>query len=405
MALSYDPPIGCGSSESELVEGYLATLVRCGWTATAANVLTEMGKLGFAVNADLAAEVRAAAHDPYRRETDIAPHVPLGCLDSGVVLSSLHFATDLSAEQKRAAFKASVRQINVETSTQCNRRCAYCSNATNDRRSANVFMDDAVFERLVTELQSIDYNGLLTFVGYNEPLMHFENLEQRIAFARSRLPHARLTIFSNGDYLDSDMLKALEACGVDELYLTIHAPDYDECSAMQRMFDMAKKLELKPSIYKFVPGAKLELSLAGSKMGILIRHADMKRVGHNHGGGAPDAGVKIEDRRAPCGVSLISFNVGYTGNVYPCNVVVADIPQHDHCIMGNIKDTSIFDVFTGDKFIAWRRELLLDGRKGDPCSACPSFCHSTPENWSESVRQAIAVAAAADAGVLRTSAA
>jgi radical SAM protein with 4Fe4S-binding SPASM domain len=405
MTLSFDPPIGGVSSEAQIIQGYLTTLVDCGWTATAETVLTEMGRAGFTMDADLAAMIHAAAHAPCRSESAIAPHVPLGCLDNGVVLSSLHFASRLSVEQKRAAFKASVRQINVETSTQCNRRCSYCSNSLHDRRSANTYMDDAVFERMVTELQSIDYGGLLTFVGYNEPLMHSEDLERRLAFARPRLPNTRITLFSNGDYLDADVLKMLEERGLDELYLTVHAPDYDEGSALQRMCDLAKKLELKPSIYKFVPGAKLELSLTGSKIGILIRHADMQRVGHNHGGAVPGAGVKVEGRTAPCGVSLISFNVGYTGNVYPCNVVVADIPQHDHCIMGNLKDASIFDIYTGDKFIAWRRELLIEGRKGDPCAVCPSFCDSTPGNWSDMVRQAIDLAAMADATQLQSDAA
>ena len=404
-SFSFDPPIGGISSEAELVQGYLATLVKCGWTATADMVLAEMVKLGFTVDAELAAKIHAAAHDPYQSETAIAPHVPLGCLDNGIVLSSLHFANQLNEAQKRAAFKASVRQINVETSTQCNRRCAYCSNSLHDRRSSNTFMDDAMFERLVTELQSIDYAGLLTFVGYNEPLMHSDDLERRIAFARPRLPNTRITIFSNGDYLDADLLKMLEERGVDELYLTVHAPEYDEGNALQRMCDMAKKLELKPSIYKFAPGAKLELQLSGSKVGILIRHADMQRVGHNHGGGVPEAGVQVEGRTAPCGVSLISFVIGYTGNVYPCSMVVADIPEHDHCIMGNIKESSIFDVYTSDKFVAWRRELQVEGRKHHPCSVCPSFCSSTPKNWSDMARQAMDVADSADARRLRSDAA
>lgn len=83
----------------------------------------------------------------------------------------------------------------------------------------------------------------------------------------------------------------------------------------------------------------------------------------------------------------------------------ADIPEHDHCIMGNIKDTSIFDIYAGDKFTAWRRELLTEGRKGDPCAVCPSFCGSIPENWSNMVRHAIDLAAEADARQLQSNAA
>lgn len=408
MPRGFESAVGGASSEMQIIHAYLASLVHSGWTETAATVLAEMSKLNYAVDETLAATIRAAAHDPHQSESLVAPHVPLGCLNNGVVLSSLHFASRLSAEQKRAAFKASVRKIDVETSTQCNRRCSYCSNSLHDRRSANTYMDDAVFERLIGDLSSIDYGGQLSFVGHNEPLMHIDNLEKRLAFARPRLPNARMTVFSNGDYLDADILKVLEACDIDELNLTVHtAPgkSYDDCAALQRMFDLAKSIGLKPAIDEWLKGIKVVVSFHGSKLAITIRHADMQRVGHNQGGGVPGAGIKVESRTKPCAESLFGFIVGYTGNVHPCSLVVADIPQHAHCVMGNIKDRSIFDIYTGEKFVAWRRQLLIDGRKGEPCSACPCFSDSTPENWSEMVRQAMAIAELADAGQLQSDAA
>jgi radical SAM protein with 4Fe4S-binding SPASM domain len=401
MPRGFESAIGGASNELQIINAYLRSLMHSGWTTTADTVLRQMKEMGYAIDEALAAAIAEALKNPENAETKIAPHVPLGCLNNGVVLSSLHFASRLSEYQKRSAFKSSVRKIDIETSTQCNRRCSYCSNSIHDRRSANTYMADAVFERLINELAEIDYCGQVSFVGHNEPLMHFDNLEKRIAYARPRLPNARITVFSNSDYLNADMLKMLEERDIDDLNLTIHPGNgkpYDEIAAMQRMFDLAKKLNLKPEIEEFMKSIKVGMLYKGSKFPITIRAADMQKAGHNQGGGVPGAGVKTEGRTDPCAESLFGFIVGYTGNVHPCSLVVADIPAHAHCIMGNIKDTSIFDIYTGEKFIAWRRRLLVKGPKAEPCASCPCYVGSTPANWGESVQNAMAVAAAADAG-------
>jgi len=383
-------------------------LVRSGWIAEAHEILTQLIPLGYVIDDALYQRICDARRAPPADQAKLAPHRPVGCLENGIVLSSLHFATQLTDEQKRAAFKCSVRKIDIETSTQCNRKCTYCSNSLNDRRSFNKYMPDAMFERLVTELASIDYCGQLSFVGHNEPLMHAEDIVRRVSFARPRLPNARIAVFSNSDYLNPEILKALEDCGVDDLNLTVHtAPGkiYDECAALQRMFDLARKLGLKPAIEEFLKKIKVHVALAGSKMDVTIRSADMQRVGHNQGGGVPGAGLQVKDRTAPCSESLFGFIIGHTGNVHPCSLVVADIPQHAHCVMGNLGEASIFDVYTGEKFIAWRRQLLTEGAKCAPCSACPCNTNGTPGNWSDMVRQAMTLAAAADAGMRKLNAA
>lgn len=399
---------GASNSEIAIIQDYMQTLLRSGWIAEAHEILTQLVPLGYVIDEALNQRICEARRAPSAEQTKLAPHRPVGCLDNGIVLSSLHFSTHLTEAQKKAAFKSSVRKIDVETSTQCNRKCSYCSNSLHDRRSFNKYMPDAMFERLVTELSSIDYSGQLSFVGHNEPLMHADDIGQRLSFARPRLPNARIAVFSNGDYLDAEILKALEDGGVDDLNLTVHtAPGktYDECAAMQRMFDTARKLGLKPSIEEFLKGIKVHVALAGSKMNVTIRAADMQTVGHNQGGGVPGAGLQVQGRTDPCTESLFGFIVGHTGNVHPCSLVVADIPQHAHCVMGNLGEASIFDIYTGAKFIDWRRQLLTEGPKCAPCSACPCNTKETPGNWSDMVHQAMELAAVADAGVRKLNAA
>ena len=61
------------------------------------------------------------------------------------IISTLHFSVLDDDRLKREAFRQAVYYIDVETSSQCNRKCLYCPNSVNDRLSANQFMDDTVF--------------------------------------------------------------------------------------------------------------------------------------------------------------------------------------------------------------------------------------------------------------------
>jgi hypothetical protein len=50
-------------------------------------------------------------------------------LDS--VITNLHFVPITDRTLAREAFRQAVRWIEIETSSQCNRRCAYCPNSSN----------------------------------------------------------------------------------------------------------------------------------------------------------------------------------------------------------------------------------------------------------------------------------
>ncbi len=142
--------------------------------------------------------------------------------DTCAVLSTLHLQENHDPVLKREAFKQAVNHVYIETSSQCNRRCSYCPNNQNDRISNNYFMDDEIYNRILSELALINYSKEFHFVGYNEPLMHIDNLLGRIEQARAALPLATIVVFSNGDYLSSSKLDALTAAGMNGLVLAVH---------------------------------------------------------------------------------------------------------------------------------------------------------------------------------------
>jgi molybdenum cofactor biosynthesis enzyme MoaA len=151
------------------------------------------------------------------------------------IISTLHFSVLDDDRLKREAFRQAVYYIDVETSSQCNRKCLYCPNSVNDRLSANQFMDDTVFVSFINDLHAIDYRRELHFVGYNEPLLYMEDVLGRIALARAKLPRATITVFTNGDYLEREGVDQLIAAGADEIKISVYLapgrPYTDESSS------------------------------------------------------------------------------------------------------------------------------------------------------------------------------
>lgn len=107
--------------------------------------------------------------------------------------------------------------IEVETINRCNGSCSFCPvNRNADPREKKV-MSRELFERIVSQLEEINYSGRFTTYSNNEPL-----LDERIVafnqFARKHLPNARMHMFTNGTLLTLDKFIALTDV-LDELII------------------------------------------------------------------------------------------------------------------------------------------------------------------------------------------
>lgn len=306
---------------------------------------------------------------------ELAGHVPLAVgTSTGVVVSTLHFSEDLSPAQKREAFRQGVRYIDVETSSQCNRRCTYCPNSVNDRISGNDFIDDQAFHRIIDNLSEISYRHDVHFAGYNEPLMHKDNLYSRIRIARAKLPHARLIVFTNGDYMDAEALGNLIACGTDAIKISVHpAPGapYNDNAVIERINKMAAKLQTPIVLRGRNPGVGMHAQLVHPDINISIFQSDYQNYGSNRASTLDGVGLQVKVRTAACLRPIYQFIVGHGGNVMPCCVMVSDDPLNAGHVIGNIRDyDTIFDLYCSPAHIGWRKSLFHGGAKDAPCAKC-----------------------------------
>jgi radical SAM protein with 4Fe4S-binding SPASM domain len=346
-----------------------------GWVAKALQIYRNMAADGHAVGIDKFRRIMQAydALDPATRDLPGQRHI---AFVGDHVVSTLHFNSNLNEYEKKVAFLSGVRMVELETSSQCNRRCHYCPNSKYDRISGNTYISDAVFNRVIDDLASVDYAWRLHFHGYNEPLMHFDNLVTRIQTARKRLPKASLCIFTNGDYLTKDMFCQLEDSGINAVILSVHMPPnkpWNERDVLQRIFDKANELDQKAMLTEYDAGKYMKFLLLGSNMTVSIHEGNYDDFGSNRGNLLPSVGEDVDERTRPCFHPMMFFIVNYRGDVVPCCDFVGDIPEHRPYVVGNVADASLFDIYANEKYTDWRINVLSTGKKPVPCNTCSQF--------------------------------
>lgn len=110
------------------------------------------------------------------------------------------------------------RQIDIETTEICNRRCGYCPNSThyNTRRGGPGVMPRVVFNSIITQLSYLQFKGRVNLNMYGEPLIDSNRIilrDIRSVVEIGAVP----AIYTNGDYIDDDYAVDLKAAGMGRL--------------------------------------------------------------------------------------------------------------------------------------------------------------------------------------------
>lgn len=298
-------------------------------------------------------------------------------LDS--VISSLHFAPQSNRTVAREAFRQAVRWIEIETSSQCNRRCSYCPNSKFDRMRRNDFLDPEVYQKMIRELAEIDYDGEIKFVGNNEFFMHRQN-RLYVEYARAYLPKAKMTLFSNGDYLEKADIEWASSANVGMLIVTLHpgaTKQYDDVEVMRRAHLFQKQTGLPLQLRHFQQGVDLQFVAGLGKTTVLAGLTDLSKFGHNWTALLP--GDEAFIRSDPCTYPLRQFVVNYAGDIFMCCIAFKDhTPENDEmgAITGNLGGyDSVFQAYASPGLVAWRQSLFNTAVKAAPCRTCVGHAH------------------------------
>ena len=225
--------------------------------------------------------------------------------------------------------------ISIEISTYCNRKCWYCPNKDNE--TPKEFMSWDVFKKIVNDLKSIKYSGLVHYALYNEPLFD-DRLEEFVAYISANLPNATQVLLSNGDILDVDRANKLIKSGIDKIVITVHDKNPER---------NVKRLEPVKKVLKDKIHIQTSYDLYLSNKAGMVDVKDQKK----------QANYKI------CPL-VRSLNVTKEGNIIIC----CNDYYRKH-VMGNIMESDILTVWNSYSDI---REKLLKENVAvfDICKKC-----------------------------------
>ena len=280
-------------------------------------------------------------------------------------------------ELKKHIFKKNVEHVEVGIFSYCNRKCWFCSNSIIDESKKNIFMDENIFLKILNELSSINYSNNISLHRYNEPLYNKEVLLKRLRQVREYLPNAHIGINTNGDYLNIEYLKELNEIGVNQLIIAYYY-DYNDKNTpfdidniiAPEMDKFINKLQLKP-IEIIKNDITYRIILKYGNINIIYKANNMNVLATDRGGTIKT--LSNNHRYRQCSLLNVQSVIDYDGSYVICCHVRSDIPEHQKYIIGNIKDNSIFELFTNNKIINFRKELLRNELKHGACKHCIDY--------------------------------
>jgi len=227
------------------------------------------------------------------------------------------------------------RNILIETTSICNRKCSYCPVSKYPRKKA--FMKEETVRKIIDELAEIKYRGKVCFHFFGEPLLD-KRLEKFVRYTREKLPKSKISIYSNGDFLTPELFLNLIKAGVSNFMITMHGTEWSKS-----MEDTIKFAEEHPE-YKDYLNCITKLYL------------------ENRGGL-----VKIEEikKRKRCFDPIHAASVVYSGDVVLCCE-----DYFGKYSYGNVNNEKLIDIWNKESFKKIRKECARGIYNLEICKKC-----------------------------------
>lgn len=111
-----------------------------------------------------------------------------------------------------------INEVNIMLSNLCNYAHIHKKCPAHFIKNKEILPSEIV-HKIIDELANNSFQGTISFHVYNEPLID-PRLFWFIEYAKKRIPNSKIEIYSNGYYLDNQMINELENIGTDILIVT-----------------------------------------------------------------------------------------------------------------------------------------------------------------------------------------
>ena len=237
--------------------------------------------------------------------------------------------------------------VEIETINRCNGQCEFCPVSVGNDIRELMQMPEDLFMSIIDQLAAINYSGRLALFSNNEPFLDKTIIEKH-KYARGKLPHARMHLFTNGTMLTLDRFVEVIKY-LDELVIDNYSSNLQLLDNSKEIVDYCEKhIELK------------------SKVTIVLRKPD--EILSNRGGDAPNRNEEVSYPDAKCILPFKQLIIRPDGKVSLC----CNDPLGKNTLADLTKET-IIEAWNNQKF-QMVREALHKGRKEwKHCGNCDVF--------------------------------
>ncbi|MDT4329978.1 radical SAM/SPASM domain-containing protein [Methylomonas sp. MED-D] len=276
----------------------------------------------------------------------------------------------------KALAEKRILSLIVEPTSECNLSCTFCDmhSGRYDTDHRKGMMSDAVFDKLLTDLQALPYKmAMIQFHGYGEPLLN-KKIAAMLAACKSRGLAGKLRIITNGTVLKPEILEELLNSGVDEIHISLDAFSREEYQTikgkdffdklMRNIYAAAEAVEQRQTVQLYIKLASSDAELYGITDSLFQRgwdglktlcehsqvvHLKDMPVFHTHDGQK----IGFAGSNAPCEMPFYMAYVKFDGKISAC---CADI--FGELAIGDLSQQSLREILEGRALNDIRKTML-----------------------------------------------
>lgn len=242
-------------------------------------------------------------------------------------------------------------EIEVETLNRCNGKCSFCPVNANEPQRTYKKMSVKMFEKIIGELERIEYSGKISLFSNNEPFLD-ERIIDFHRYAREKLSNAHFSLYTNGSLLSLKNFLEIEPY-LDELHIDNYNDHKEVNSGLKEIYDYLKENERLNKKVTF--HVRLE-----------------NEVLYSRGGQAPNK-KGSKPAKYKCMLPYRMVIVRPDGKVsLCCNDALGKYT------MGDLEKQSLVEIWNGKQFYEVRSKMRKYGRKRlYLCNECDTFTFPT----------------------------
>lgn len=285
----------------------------------------------------------------------------------------------------------------------CNFKCGYCIHSLDRKQhgyiSDEVMMPLDLYKKAIDDMKKTGRKiKMLRFAAIGEPLLH-PQIAEMVAYAKQSEVANSIDIVTNGALLTPELSDALIAAGLSKLRISLEglsAEDYKKHSAAEvdftkfvdniryfydncgetRMYIkiidyMVQKEEEQKRFYDIFKPITHDIAI--EHLTPTIEEIDYDEISGGMETNKPQNGEKLLMSQV-CPQPFYMMQINPDGNVVPC------CSMKYPGVLGNVKEQSVQEVWKGEKFNQFRREVLQGVKqiKG-ACSKCNLYLYDLHE--------------------------